>query len=350
MKEFQNIPDQYQTLAQVTTEIRQAGLESSQLVIGVDFTKSNLWTGAESFNGKSLHDCFTGKPNPYQEVLSIMGRTLQDFDDDKLIPAYGFGDNYSRDRTVLPFKKGPGGAMRPCQGIEEVLERYLKIAKNVMLAGPTSFAPLIYEAIRIVTQEKQYHILVIIADGKVDARKEETVEAIVAASMHPISIIMVGVGDGPWDTMEEFDDELPDRNFDNFQFVCLNEVREMAGGEDADVARFEANFALAALMEIPDQYKAIQELNLMPRYQAADANMTNPYIVEDYEEEEEEDAFDRIDDSTVDAGAPMQSLMQYSGDINDEPPDLYLCPITHELMRCPRASLKALCCAPHAWL
>merc|ERR1712070_383193 len=184
-----------------------------------------------------------------QQVISIMGRTLEDFDDDRLIPAFGFGDSTTGDKSCFPFNEG--GA--ECVGFEQVLERYDTISRNVRLAGPTCFAPVIHEAIHIAAKEKSYHILVIIADGQVTDSSPQgaTARAIVEASKYPLSIVVVGVGDGPWGIMEEYDDELTDRKFDNLQFVELNAItRKFANNPN----KLEAQFALTALMEIPDQY------------------------------------------------------------------------------------------------
>jgi hypothetical protein len=91
-----------------------------------------------------------------------------------------------------------------------------------VLAGPTSFAPIIYQALEIVKQANSYHILLIIADGQVTS-EADTVRAIVDASSYPLSIVVVGVGDGPFDMMEEFDDGLPQRRFDNVRIpaACI---------------------------------------------------------------------------------------------------------------------------------
>lgn len=45
---------------------------------------------------------------------------------------------------------------------------------------------------------------------------------LVMKSTYPLSIVLVGVGDGPWEDMKNFDDKIPAREFDNFQvFIVL---------------------------------------------------------------------------------------------------------------------------------
>lgn len=77
--------------------------------------------------------------NPYQHVISVLSRTLERFDDDRLIPAFGFGDKTTKDKQVFPFFPDA----RPCRGVDEMLQRYAEITPGVALGGPTSFAPLI---------------------------------------------------------------------------------------------------------------------------------------------------------------------------------------------------------------
>ncbi|KAL9377773.1 hypothetical protein Peur_029108 [Populus x canadensis] len=256
------IADNFNSLDQVISALREAGLESSNLILGIDFTKSNEWTGRHSFHRKSLH-AIGSTLNPYEQAISIIGRTLSPFDEDNLIPCFGFGDASTHDKYVFSFYPDN----RPCNDLEEALARYREIVPHLKLSGPTSFAAIIDAAIDIVEKSGQYHVLVIIADGQVtrtpdtppgrlSPQEQATVNSIVAASKHPLSIIFVGVGDGPWDAMQQFDDNIPQREFDNFQFVNFTKIML----DNTGASKKETAFALAALMEIPLQYRATQRL------------------------------------------------------------------------------------------
>ncbi|XP_010260804.1 PREDICTED: E3 ubiquitin-protein ligase RGLG2-like [Nelumbo nucifera] len=262
------IPDTFTTLEQVSSALRESGLESSNLIVGIDFTKSNEWTGKYSFNKRSLH-AIGSTPNPYEQAIAIVGKTLAPFDEDNMIPCFGFGDVTTHDQEVFSFHN----YNKPCHGFEEVLACYKRIVPNLRLSGPTSFAPVVEAAIDIVEQSGgQYHVLVIIADGQVtrsvnteegalSPQEEKTIQSIVTASSYPLSIVLVGVGDGPWEDMKKFDDKIPTRVFDNFQFVNFTEIMS----KDISPSEKEAAFALAALMEIPIQYKATVELEILGR-------------------------------------------------------------------------------------
>ncbi|KAF2917563.1 hypothetical protein DAI22_09g202200 [Oryza sativa Japonica Group] len=155
----------YDTLDQVKEALEKVGLESSNIIIGVDFTKSNEWTGKHCFNGRSLHHISEDSLNPYEQAISIIGKTLSTFDEDNRIPCFGFGDTSTHDQNVFSFYSG---RRQYCNGVSEVLRGYREIAPRVRLSGPTSLAPIIETAMRI-TQDSgyQYHILLIIADGQV---------------------------------------------------------------------------------------------------------------------------------------------------------------------------------------
>lgn len=158
--------DHFQTFEEVTSACRRAGLEKCSLIIGVDFSASNEWQGRKTFGAHNLHRIIQGKIyNPYQKVISIIGKTLEPFDDDNLIPAFGFGDSSTRSDDIFPFKFDGDS----CKGFAEVLERYSEIATKVKLSGPTSYAPLILHALEIVKTSNSFHILFIIADGQVSS-------------------------------------------------------------------------------------------------------------------------------------------------------------------------------------
>jgi E3 ubiquitin-protein ligase RGLG len=237
------------TLSTVVTMLRDKGLKSSQLALFIDCTKSNIENGKKSFGGRSLHDVSEpSKPNPYQQVISIIAKTLAPFDADGFIPCFGFGDLHTTDKKVFAFfdeKAAPGGD----KGFDAVLGSYAKKIVKTELSGPMSFGPAIRKTMELVKKAKpaEFTICLILCDGQPNT-KGDTEKAISDASALPIAIVAIGIGDGPWDMMRTYDDKLHARKFDNFNFVCYNDVIKAAKEGGTSIA---AALAMDCLCEIP---------------------------------------------------------------------------------------------------
>lgn len=161
------------------------------------------------------------------------------------VPCYGFGDRETNDTSVFTFLGGRDCILGlPYEGVQaryvicrvegcnmtHSYHRYRDVVPHVVMAGPASFAPLIHQSLAIVNETGEFHVLFIIASGhlagssrellaELDVNEQKTIDAIKLASHFPLSIVIVGVGDGPWDGMKQYKRFLHNRKFDNLHFV-----------------------------------------------------------------------------------------------------------------------------------
>ena len=115
-----------------------------------------------------------------------------------------------------------------------------------------------------------YHCLVILTDGVIHDLRE-TVDKVVECTQHPISIIIVGIGDADFTAMETLDsDEYVLVNSQNqkarrdiCQFVELSEFKEEM--PDGTLVTHIDKLAEKVLEEVPDQLCGFMiERNLKP--------------------------------------------------------------------------------------
>ncbi|NXT65221.1 CPNE9 protein, partial [Chaetops frenatus] len=223
--------------------------------VAIDFTASN---GLPS-QPTSLHYASPYQLSAYALALKAVGEIIQDYDSDKLFPAYGFGAKVPPDGKIShQFPLNNNVENPSCAGIEGVLESYLQSLRTVQLYGPTNFAPIINQVAGTaaqVTDGSQYHVLLIITDGVISDMLQ-TKEAIVTASSLPMSIIIVGVGPAEFEAMEELDGDevrLSSRGRyaerDIVQFVPFRDYVDDSGNQVLSMARL----AKDVLAEIPEQ-------------------------------------------------------------------------------------------------
>ncbi|XP_061584711.1 copine-9-like isoform X2 [Cololabis saira] len=223
--------------------------------VAIDFTASN----GNPSQPTSLHYMNPYQMNTYAMALKAVGEIIQDYDSDKLFPAYGFGAKLPPDGKISHgFPLNSDSENPNCVGIEGVLEAYFQSLRSVQLYGPTNFAPVVNQVARCaqeVTDGSQYFVLLMITDGVI-SDMAQTKEAVVNAASLPMSIIIVGVGPAEFDAMEELDgDEVRVSSRGRFaerdivQFVPFRDYMDRSGNQVLSMARL----AKDVLAEIPDQ-------------------------------------------------------------------------------------------------
>uniref|UniRef100_A0A669C1A8 Copine 3 n=1 Tax=Oreochromis niloticus TaxID=8128 RepID=A0A669C1A8_ORENI len=233
--------------------------------IAIDFTGSN---GDPKFP-QSLHYINPQGYNEYLAAIWAVGNVIQDYDSDKMFPAFGFGAQIPPAWQVsheFPINFNPSNPF--CAGVEGVVAAYQQCLPQVKLYGPTNFSPIINHVAHFGRQAlqqqtaSQYFVLLIITDGVI-TDMDETRNAIVNASRLPMSIIIVGVGGADFSAMEFLDGD--------------DGVLRSTTGENAmrDIVQFvpfrkfqncpKELLAQSVLAEIPDQVSGFfNTMNLKP--------------------------------------------------------------------------------------
>ena len=230
------------------------------LSIGIDFSISNDL----SSNNGTLHSL--QGPNDYERAIISCANILGYYDYDQLFPVFGFGaiinDTYSNVPSMcfnLNFADNPD-----IYTINNVLKAYRDCIQQNKLtfSGPSQFAPLIRKVISRINQRDifEYHILLILTDGVIDDL-QQTIDILVEASLLPLSVIIVGIGNADFKKMEILDgDEIPltsstgkKRMRDLVQFVPFSKYQNNA-----------EKLSMEVLAEIPRQiveYYQFRNLN-----------------------------------------------------------------------------------------
>lgn len=232
-------------------------------VIAIDFTASN----GDPAYPDSLHylDPMGRKMNPYEAALLAVGNIIKPYDTMGLFAGFGFGAKLNGPNKPPShlFPLNDNDQHPYVSSIEDLLKVYRTKLRNVILSGPTNFAPCIAHCNNIAQQFEDgnhYFVLLIVTDGIISDMMQ-TKKAIIEASLGPLSIIICGVGDAEFSAMNELDsDDIvmtvdgKSAQRDIVQFVPMNQY--MPSGRGSQLGSSEASRRLLAeevLREIPDQ-------------------------------------------------------------------------------------------------
>jgi len=226
------------------------------LAVAVDLTDSN---GVASCPTSLHHIHPDNGENAYTTAMHTVGEILQDYNYDKKIMGLGFGAEVGGVvNHCFPLN---GDARNPyCKGVEGLVNSYMNSLNSVSQAEPTWYSSVLRFAAEdaMRCRDVEYTVILLITDGGV-ADLQQTKQALVEMSRQPISVVLVGVGEGDMSALVQLDsdrarlscgDQQAER--DIVQFV---ELRKYIDHDKYHHEHYEprTRLARAVLQEIPRQ-------------------------------------------------------------------------------------------------
>jgi Copine/C2 domain len=243
-------------------------------IVAIDFTGSN----GDPRKPGTLHHVDDNSNNPYEKAVAAIVSILAQYDTDQKFPVLGFGAKYS---GVVQhcFQVG---ATEEAHGVDGVLDAYRSVFKTgLIMSSPTVFTEVMETAAARATsaldaarkqQQLAYTILLIVTDGAV-SDVSATAACLKQMSDTPLSIVIVGVGDADFSSMQ-FLDDLPDMKRDLVQFVEFNKHQPAKN-----------DLTKVTLREIPDQLTSYFASKGIPPGKAIVVTEEKDIVVADQEEE-----------------------------------------------------------------
>eukprot|EP01065_Artemidia_motanka_P039415 TRINITY_DN48320_c0_g1_i1.p1 TRINITY_DN48320_c0_g1~~TRINITY_DN48320_c0_g1_i1.p1 ORF type:complete len:883 (+),score=226.75 TRINITY_DN48320_c0_g1_i1:190-2838(+) len=247
------------------------------LSICVDFSESN----GRFEDVRSLHYRDpSGRriDNEYTQALRSVVQVLGEYDKDQEFPFWGFGGRPAGappDQVQHIFPVSGDMDNVEVSGVDGVLEAYWDCLSRISPSEPTCFSKCLDKIYRLCAHRKDgYQIVLFVTDGQVDKEDlKTTVDLIVACADHALSIIIVGVGRGPFEAMEYLDgEETPLVSSDG-----KVPGRDLVGFvQYSEYSRDPEGLARATLREIPKQFTKWAKLHGVKPPERGDDDVKSP--------------------------------------------------------------------------
>lgn len=231
--------------------------EDCQIILAIDATASNDRT---RYGGRvNYHDTTSYSKNVYETVIQVAVNLMKQ-DRDATVPLFFFGSKEANRDPTHPGVLYVGEYDIKNGDTTELLGAYRNGIQMQTLDGPTDFRPILSIAAEQVAKTKNYTLLVIISDGGVNADIDGNLNMLRQISNLPLAVTCIGIGDGDFSTMREFDDATG-RKIDNFQFTRMLDICALERLEEIQKYFFYRTF-----MEVPTHHKRCREiLNYQPK-------------------------------------------------------------------------------------